>query len=261
MAEDDELDEMYDEDEDELDEMYDEDDDELEEMDDDLDENDTVFNVNESMLRKELRRLKESKKGIKNAMADQFGGGKEDGDPWLDGEVTTEGTEDDGENLDEDDESEAEKIAERALKVAKKATNVAQNERAARVKEARTNRGLKGELNESQKMIAALREQLEEVNLFNAKLLYVNKLMQNRDLTPRQQRAIVESLDGAKSVREAKLLYNSLTESLKVKTEKMNESRVLGSASRSTRSGSAPAAMNESVEVDRWAILAGIKAK
>jgi len=32
-----------------------------------------------------------SHKGIKNPMADQFGGGKEDGDPWLDGEVTTEG--------------------------------------------------------------------------------------------------------------------------------------------------------------------------
>jgi len=34
-----------------------------------------------------------SHKGIKDAMADQFGGGKEDGDPWLDGEVTTEGAE------------------------------------------------------------------------------------------------------------------------------------------------------------------------
>jgi hypothetical protein len=108
-------------------------------------------------------------------------------------------------------------------------------------------------------MIAALREQLDEVNLFNAKLLYVNKLMQNRDLTPRQQRSIVESLDGAKSVREAQLLFNSLTESLKVKSTKMNEGKVFGSASRSTRSGSAPAALNESVEVDRWAILAGIK--
>ncbi len=32
-----------------------------------------------------------SHKGIKDPMADQFGGGKEDGEPWLDGEVTTEG--------------------------------------------------------------------------------------------------------------------------------------------------------------------------
>ena len=32
-----------------------------------------------------------SHKGIKNPMAGQFGGGKEEGDPWLDGDVTTEG--------------------------------------------------------------------------------------------------------------------------------------------------------------------------
>lgn len=30
-----------------------------------------------------------SHKGIKNSMADQFGGGKEEGEPWLDGEVST----------------------------------------------------------------------------------------------------------------------------------------------------------------------------
>ena len=41
-----------------------------------------------------------SHKGIKNSMANQFGGGKEEGDPWLDGEVTTEGTdEDDNESM------------------------------------------------------------------------------------------------------------------------------------------------------------------
>jgi len=37
-----------------------------------------------------------SHKGIKNSMANQFGGGKEEGDPWLDGEVTTEGAYDEG---------------------------------------------------------------------------------------------------------------------------------------------------------------------
>ena len=86
--------------------------------------------------------------------------------------------------------------------------------------------------------------------------------MQNRNLTPHQQRSIVESLDGAQSVREAKLLFTSLTESLKVKSGNsgnLNEGKVIGSASRSTRSGSSTANLNESVEVDRWAILAGLK--
>ena len=36
-----------------------------------------------------------SHKGIKNSMAKHFGGGKEEGEPWLDGEVTTEGAEED----------------------------------------------------------------------------------------------------------------------------------------------------------------------
>ena len=51
-----------------------------------------------------------SHKGIKDSMADQFGGGKEEGEPWLDGEVSTaehdlhEGDESD--ELEEQDEEE-----------------------------------------------------------------------------------------------------------------------------------------------------------
>ena len=41
-----------------------------------------------------LSGLMTESKGIKNPMADQFGGGKDEGDPWLDGEVTTEGAHD-----------------------------------------------------------------------------------------------------------------------------------------------------------------------
>jgi hypothetical protein len=42
-----------------------------------------------------------SHKGIKDPMADQFGGGKDEGDPWLDGEVTTEGAAEEGDMMDE----------------------------------------------------------------------------------------------------------------------------------------------------------------
>ena len=240
-------------------ESYEEGYDELEEMDDDMtDMNEGhVFHVDESMLRRELRRLREAKgskgknaRGIKDPMAKNFGGGDVEGLP----EELNHLSESEAADLEE-----AEAVAEKALKVAKKATDVAKEERSARVEEARANRALKARLAESERATATLREQLEEVNLFNAKLLYVNKLMQNRDLTPRQQRAIVESLDAAKSVREAKLLYTSLTESLKSKSGTVNESRILGSSSRSTRSASPQGSLNESVEVDRWAILAGSK--
>jgi hypothetical protein len=241
-----------------MEEEYDalEEDEDQSEMDDRMDEEEDgkTFHVDESMLRRELRRLRESKgggKGISDPKASNFGGGKAVKHPVKDKFEL---------NVNEgDDTNEADEVAEKALKVAKKATDVAKGEREARIKEARVNRDLKSKLDESERANAVLREQLEEVNLFNAKLLYVNKLMQNRDLTPRQQRAVVESLDSAKSVREAKLLFTSLTESLKSKSGTVNEGRILGSSSRSTRSASPAASLNESVEADRWAILAGIK--
>jgi hypothetical protein len=110
---------------------------------------------------------------------------------------------------------------------------------------------------------AQLKGQLVEMNLFNAKLLYANKLMQNRDLSAKQQRAIVEALDSAKTLREAKLLYKSLTESLNKGANKGSLSegrtRVLGSSSKSARSAQPTGLVNESGGNDRWAVLAGIK--
>ena len=258
---DEDLEEEYDEyeNENEIEEMYEDEDEEDEDEGEMEDEGEKTFHVDESMLRRELSRLREAKKGavrskgrgISNAMAGSFGGGKA-------GKHLVMQSKDTDLNVNEgDDEADGnEAVAKKALEVSKKAIKAAKSEREARVQEARMNRNLKAQLTETERVNVTLREQLEEVNLFNAKLLYVNKLMQNRDLTPRQQRAVVESLDAAKSVREAKLLYTSLTESLKTKTGNMNEGRVLGSSSRSTKSGSA---VNESVEVDRWAILAGIK--
>jgi hypothetical protein len=114
-----------------------------------------------------------------------------------------------------------------------------------------------------QREAKAAKAELKESNLFNAKLLYVNKLMQQHDLNAKQQRAIVEALDNAKTHREAKLLYTSLTESLRRRAQSKNSSSNLneglvrgGSASSPARS-SAPA--NTSRGLDRWATLAGIK--
>jgi hypothetical protein len=80
------------------------------------------------------------------------------------------------------------------------------------------------------------------MNVFNAKLLYANKLMQNKNLSTKQQRAIVEAMDSAKTVREAKLLYRSLTASMKKGTRSLTENKanrqILGASSRSTRSAS-----------------------
>jgi hypothetical protein len=95
--------------------------------------------------------------------------------------------------------------------------------------------------------------------LFNAKLLYVNKILQNKDVAPTQRRAIIEALDGAANLREAKLLYQSLTSSITTKNESLSESvkHTAGLASRPVTTSSAR--MSGANEVDRWATLAGLK--
>ena len=90
--------------------------------------------------------------------------------------------------------------------------------------------------------------------------LYANKLLQNKNMSTRQMRSIVEALDKARSLREVKLLFKTMTESLSSKKTggSLTEStvrRAVGS-SRPTRSASAD---NSNPEVDRWAMLAGLK--
>jgi len=70
------------------------------------------------------------------------------------------------------------------------------------------------ELEEAYKVIKFLRSKLNEVNLLNAKLLYVNKLIKKEGLTEGQKVKIIETFDRAKNVREAKLIYTTLAESV-----------------------------------------------
>jgi hypothetical protein len=102
------------------------------------------------------------------------------------------------------------------------------------------------------------------MNLFNAKLLYVNKLLQSHSMTPTKRRAIIEALDKAGNLREVKLLYRSLTESLSggnKKKQSLSESRMrkVGSSSRTVGRASSSHSSNATGEVDKWATLAGIK--
>jgi len=128
--------------------------------------------------------------------------------------------------------------------------------------EVRKNRALQQQLNEYRNGIETLREQLSELNLFNAKLLYVNKLTSDREITSSQRRAVVEALDGAKNLREAKLLYKSMSESLDRRNPaQINESAHRlspGNASRPITSGGATN-LNEGTALDRWATLAGLR--
>ena len=75
-------------------------------------------------------------------------------------------------------------------------------------------------LQEAYAVIQFLREKLNEVNLLNSKLLFSNKLFRSHSLTESQKMTVIENFDRAGSLREVKLVYATLAESLKGQTSK-----------------------------------------
>ena len=55
-----------------------------------------------------------------------------------------------------------------------------------------------------------LKENLQDVNLSNARLLYTNRVLRNTSLNERQKEKIVEAISGAGSVAEARTIYDTL---------------------------------------------------
>jgi hypothetical protein len=76
------------------------------------------------------------------------------------------------------------------------------------------NNSLRTQLSEHIKVIEYLREQINEINLLNAKLLYTNKLFKQFGMSNSQKLSIVEKFDLASTVREVKYAYTILAESL-----------------------------------------------
>ena len=82
------------------------------------------------------------------------------------------------------------------------------------------------ELEEAYKVIRFLKSKINEVNLLNSKLLYSNKLFRGNSLSESQKMKVIETFDRANSVREVKLVYTTLAESITnyVPKKKVNES-------------------------------------
>ena len=252
------------EDDEDEDEGEDEDMDDMEEMaggkkyEGEMEEMEEVYEIDENVLRRELTRLKalrEETSGVEDPSksADAFGGGD------VEDEMFVDVSEDQLLNaLDDELGSVSESVKQEIVRRVKRASlREARQARSARRTRQTTTSRRASRLQE--RKIEELQGQLSEMNVFNAKLLYANKLMQNKNLSTKQQRAIVEAMDSAKTVREAKLLYRSLTASMKKGKSSLTENtasrKILGASSRSTRSASPT---NNGVEVDRWATLAGL---
>jgi hypothetical protein len=129
---------------------------------------------------------------------------------------------------------------------------------------------------------SGLRRQLQETkqkqadsNLLAAKLLYANRILMIEGLTTMQKKRITSALDDVRTLREARLMYNSLTKALRQKQDKLNETthRPVGSASRVQKSGAPSqraavtpsvqennaAMLHEHIDLDLWKKHAGIE--
>jgi hypothetical protein len=95
-----------------------------------------------------------------------------------------------------------------------------------------TNEAMKDELDEALSTIEALKSELNEINLLNAKLLYTNKIFKAKNLNESQKVKVLSSFDKAKNVGEVKMVFETLNEGIKVAKNTIKEN--LGSASKST---------------------------
>ena len=161
-------------------------------------------------------------------------------DDESEGEEITEGEEEDDEEKEVDEKIEDEKVSE----------------------------SLQAELNEAMSTVQYLRDQLNEVNLLNAKLLYTNKLFNSFNLDQKQKLKVVETFDLSKSIREVKLSYTILSESYSLggsvvkKTNTTAKTITEGLASKPVASTAPKKDLiveNSNVMASRFQKLAGIK--
>jgi hypothetical protein len=87
---------------------------------------------------------------------------------------------------------------------------------------------------EAMNEINALKIELQEVNLLNAKLLYTNKIFKAKNLTEDKKVKVLKAFDKALDVRQAKTIFETLSEGLinKSTNPTINESIKRGSSSK-----------------------------
>ena len=123
------------------------------------------------------------------------------------------------------------------------------------------------ELRESRKALNTVKSELNEVNLLNSKLLYVNRIFKANNLSEGQKLRVVETLDKASSVKEAKLIYETIKDTFTISKEKKTTPKKsirenLGMASKAAglSTASKKPVLNESNDmVTRMQKLANIK--
>lgn len=121
------------------------------------------------------------------------------------------------------------------------------------------NKALRENLKKAVGIIRQLGTKLHEVNLFNAKVLHVNKLLNKHTrMTSEQKKVVLESIDKAQTITQVKMVFEAIDSSI-VATSALTESKVrkpVANAQRARTSG-APNQKVLSESVDRNSHEAG----
>lgn len=167
-------------------------------------------------------------------------------------------------------EAGARKVVERAAKRFEKIKELADKRLGPSTKKmdeaVARNKAVQSELAESRREADGYRKQLAEVNLLNSKLIHANKLLQREGLTKNQKVTVIDRLDEAMSLREVKLIYESLTKAFEdgdqgtIRENVSRRPKAAGSSSRTTTSSERPI-ISEGMETARWLELAGLSTK
>jgi hypothetical protein len=92
---------------------------------------------------------------------------------------------------------------------------------------------LKKDLEEAIRTVSTLKSELNEINLLNAKLLYVNKIFKAKNLNESQKTKVLGAFDKASTVSEVKIVFNTISENYTFKKKTIKEG-ITGSASKAT---------------------------
>jgi hypothetical protein len=164
-----------------------------------------------------------------------------------------------GEMKDEEDKDEVASLEEEMMSLLEKM------KQAKAAKEKKEEPKESEELQEIKRQAAELAQKVNETNLINAKLLYLNKILRKYNLSEQQKIKVISAFDKAETVNESKIVHESLDQAFSVKNDNVKSGlkESIGFAS-SAAGTSTKRVINEGVvgdvdkQVSRWQKLAGI---
>ena len=120
----------------------------------------------------------------------------------------------------------------------------------------------KTELQEAYSVISELKDVVNEVNLTNSKLFHVNNIFKTKSLTNTQNMKVIAAMDKAETIKEAKLIFESISNTATSKP--LNEAKrsvasILGENMPKPSANRNQPIVDTNAQVSRWQKLAGIK--